>query len=122
MILSSLFEGIIKDPGFEFLRQNTPGSADSCLKNVETFPLEEYIQSICLNILIALQKNSCPPTLSKSVLNAYFAVSVIYWLHQWIEKTDIGRGASGSAESMERSQYRNTHGISRRLPAFQQNS
>jgi hypothetical protein len=53
-----------------------PDFAKSCLRNVAKVGIPEYVLGVCLELLSALKRNQCAPTLSKSVLNAYLAVKV----------------------------------------------
>ena len=83
-MLSSLFNDIIGCSEFLPLFNNSPKNDDecsSCLLNKENLPAPEYILYICLQLLKKLHEVNFPPTLSKSVLNAYSHINV-YIIYQ----------------------------------------
>ncbi len=78
-MLVTLFTDLTTQKQFEPLRLNkpvTPEEQKSCLKNVGGLPVEEYALALSIELLTALHRTLCPPTLSKSVLNAYTILEV----------------------------------------------
>jgi len=74
-----LFNDLMKQPELSYILNNTPKNeteGKSCLLNKEKLEIREFILNTVTSILIALQQNNCPPTLSKCVLNSYFILDV----------------------------------------------
>jgi len=80
-MISSLLNDILTHKEFEGLRQNKEDKSEtcknSCMKNVMNLSLEEYVLSVCIEMLLALTRNKCPATLSRSVINAYLFINVL---------------------------------------------